>query len=155
MTLNARFVHTNLVARDWQRLARFYQEVLGCVLVPPERDLSGGWIDEATAMQGVHIRGAHLRLPGSGPNGPTLEIFQYDALADGPAPLVNRPGWGHLAFSVDDVPAAVDAMLTAGGGLLGEVVRTTIPGAGTLQFAYATDPEGNIVELQAWEDRNG
>ena len=41
MTITARYVHTNLIARDWRVLARFYQEVLGCVPVPPERDLSG------------------------------------------------------------------------------------------------------------------
>jgi len=37
----ARYVHTNLIAWDWKRLAAFYQDVFGCVPVPPERDLSG------------------------------------------------------------------------------------------------------------------
>ncbi|RPI48727.1 MAG: NUDIX domain-containing protein, partial [Chloroflexi bacterium] len=31
--LRARYVHTNLIARDWQALARFYEMVLGCVRV--------------------------------------------------------------------------------------------------------------------------
>ena len=35
------FVHVNLVAHNWRRLARFYQDVFRCVPVPPERDLSG------------------------------------------------------------------------------------------------------------------
>jgi len=36
-----RFVHTNIVARDWERLAEFYVRVFGCTPVPPERCLSG------------------------------------------------------------------------------------------------------------------
>ena len=53
MTINARYVHTNLIARDWRALARFYQEVLGCVPVPPERDLSGPDMDAGTGIPGV------------------------------------------------------------------------------------------------------
>jgi hypothetical protein len=41
MTLQATYVHTNLIAHDWRALAEFYQQVFGCVPVPPERDLSG------------------------------------------------------------------------------------------------------------------
>ena len=104
--MEARYVHTNIVARDWRRLAAFYAQVLGCVPVPPERDLSGRWMDAATGIDGVHIRGAHLRLPGYGDDGPTLEIFSYDEEEEGVTPAVNRPGLGHLAFAVDDVATA-------------------------------------------------
>lgn len=145
-----RFVHVNLVARDWRRLARFYQDVLGCVPVPPERDLAGEWLEAATGVAGARLHGAHLRLPGAGPDAPTLEIFEYDDPAPGPAPAVNRPGWGHLAFAVDDVAAMRAAVLDGGGAAVGEVVSLPVPGAGTVTFAYVTDPEGNIVELQRW-----
>ena len=66
MIISTRFVHTNLVARNWQRLARFYEQVFDCTPVPPERDLSGQWLEEATGIPGAHIRGIHLRLPGYG-----------------------------------------------------------------------------------------
>jgi len=46
---------------------------------------------------------------------------------------------------VDDVASARDAVVAAGGGLLGELVSTEIPGAGTITFVYATYPEGNII----------
>jgi predicted enzyme related to lactoylglutathione lyase len=54
---------------------------------------------------------------------------------------------------VDDVPAARDAVLAAGGGTVGEVVSREIPGAGAITFAYVTDPEGNVIELQTWSAR--
>jgi hypothetical protein len=30
------------------------------------------------------------------------------------------------------------------------IVSHAVPGAGLLTFAYATDPESNILELQSW-----
>jgi predicted enzyme related to lactoylglutathione lyase len=96
----------------------------------------------------------HLRLPGYGEHGPTLEIFQYDEILGrgdhGSAPAANRAGLGHLAFAVEDVPAACQAVLAAGGGMLGEIVSVEVAGAGWITFAYATDPEGNLIELQRW-----
>ena len=150
MALGARFSHVNLVARDWQGLAAFYQQVLGCVPVAPERDVAGPALDAATGLRGAHIRGVHLRLPGGGEKGPTLEIFQYDQGPGKPPTAINRPGLGHLAFGVDDVHAAREALLAAGGGMVGEVVTVEIAGAGSVTFFYATDPEGNVIELQSW-----
>jgi catechol 2,3-dioxygenase-like lactoylglutathione lyase family enzyme len=150
MTIRAKYVHTNIVARDWKELARFYEEVLGCTPVGPERDLSGEWLQMVTGLEDAAIRGAHLRLPGCGDEGPTLEIFQYAREADPGHKAVNRPGLAHLAFSVEDVEEARDAVLRAGGGTVGEVVTLAIPGAGTVSLAYVADPEGNILELQKW-----
>jgi catechol 2,3-dioxygenase-like lactoylglutathione lyase family enzyme len=150
MSIPARYTHTNLIARDWRRLAAFYQDVFGCIPVPPERDLQGAWLESVTGIPGAHLRGMHLRLPGYGEHGPTLEIFQYEDILDGGAPAANRAGLGHLAFAVEDVAAACEALLAAGGGMLGKVVSVEIAGAGRITFAYATDPEGNLIELQRW-----
>lgn len=146
-----KFAHTNLIAADWRRLAQFYVQVFGCIPVPPERDLSGKWLDRATTIPGAHLRGIHLRLPGWGDAGPTLEIFQYDRELEKLPPATNRPGFGHIAFKVVDVAAARRAVLAAGGADYGEMVAVEIPGAGAIQFVYVTDPEGNIIELQLWK----
>ncbi len=143
-----KYVHTNIVAKDWRKLSRFYQDIFGCTPVPPERDLSGQWLDKATGIDGARIRGIHLRLPGHGENGPTIEIFQYNDQPKSPEAFPNRPGLGHLAFAVEDVEAVKEAVLKAGGGMVGEVVRVEIPGVGCIEFAYLTDPEGNIIEVQ-------
>ncbi len=149
--VNAKFSHVNLVARNWQHLARFYEQVFGCVPVPPERDLSGEWLDDAVNVPNVHIRGMHLRLPGYGDAGPTLEIFQYSPALEHAVPAANRLGFGHVAFAVDDIAVARAAVLAAGGGDLGKVVHREISGAGRIVFVYMTDPEGNILELQKWD----
>ena len=151
-SLQALYVHTNLIAADWQGLARFYETVFGCVRVPPERDLAGPAIEAGTGLPAAHLRGVHLRLPGHGEAGPTLEIFTYDRLAGDrrPPTAVNRPGFGHLAFSVADVAAARAAVLAAGGQPVGEVVTVEVRGSGRITWCYVTDPEGNALELQSW-----
>lgn len=150
MSINARYVHTNLIANDWRKLARFYQDVFGCVPVPPERDLHGPDMERGTGVPGAHLTGMHLRLPGWGENGPTVEIFHYEPHVEHPGTTINRPGFGHLAFAVDDVPAARAAVLAAGGTALGEVVTVTIATGARVTWCYVTDPEGNPLELQAW-----
>jgi len=151
---SVRFAHVNLVARDWERLAAFYERVFDCTRVPPERDLSGDWLGAGTGVPGARIRGIHLRLPtGCGqdaPGGPTLEIFSYHPELDPLPTAPNRPGWGHVAFAVDDVAAARQAVLDAGGRALGALISTEIEGAGAITFAYVADPEGNVIELQRW-----
>ena len=155
MPFNATYVHTNLTGRDWKRLVRFYCDVFGCVPRPPERDLSGDWLEKLTSLPGARVRGLHLRLPGGDPHtGPTLEIFQYEQMEDGSRPVVNEPGYGHLAFLVDDVDEAVREVMRHGGSMVGEAVRTDVAGVGALWVAYVRDPEGNIIELQHWAKSN-
>ena len=145
-----KFVHTNLVARDWKKLADFYIQAFGCKRKPPERNLSGEWLDKATSLKGVHIRGIHLRLPGYREDGPTLEIFQYSREKRGRRPAVNKPGFGHIAFAVRDVAKTLQKVERCGGGRVGQRVSTEIEGVGRIDFVYARDLEGNVIELQKW-----
>jgi predicted enzyme related to lactoylglutathione lyase len=149
LSIDARYVHTNLIAADWRALARFYREVFDCTPVPPERDLAGEDLEAGTGIDGARLTGVHLRLPGYGEAGPTLEVFSYNTLEERGRTAVNRPGFGHIAFAVEDVPAAQEAVLRAGGGRIGEVVTIQIADGSRVTWCYVTDPEGNIVELQS------
>jgi predicted enzyme related to lactoylglutathione lyase len=150
MTIPAKYVHTNLIAADWRALADFYQQLFGCVPLPPERDFQGEKLEAGTGIPGAHLQGVHLRLPGWGENGPTLEIFNYNVLEARSKPAVNRPGFGHIAFSVADVAAAREAVLRAGGKAVGEIVTIQVATGAQVTWCYMTDPEGNILELQSW-----
>ena len=188
MIQGAKYVHTNIVARDWRALgacrelapskqesttyepslvckllilgcrllipdrllAAFYQDVLGCVPVPPERDLKGPVLEAGTGVRGAELRGMHLRLPGFSSEGPTLEIFEYSEPAPGPKPAVNRPGLAHLAFSVPSVAEAQELVLAHGGTAVGEIVTLATANGAEVTWCYVRDPEGNIVELQSW-----
>ena len=151
--MKAKYRHTNIVAKDWRKLAAFYERVLGCKPVPPERAAVGQWVERCTGVPGAEVHGVHLRLPGYGDDGPTLEIFQYNNAEQPLKTAINRPGLAHLAFEVDDVAAAKDEVLAAGGCCVGEIITTEITNAGTITLIYMTDPEGNIIELQKWESK--
>lgn len=148
--MNARYRHTSIVASDWQALASFYEDVFGCRPVPPRRDLAGPWLDRGTGVRRAHLTGIHLRLPGYGEDGPTLEIYGYARSEPRPAVAANREGIAHIAFEVDDVTAATRLVLEHGGSHVGDVTSAEVPGVGALTFVYLADPEGNVIELQSW-----
>lgn len=149
--MSMKYVHTNIVARDWRKLADFYINVFNCKPILPERDLSGEWIDKITNLANVRIQGIHLSLPGY-QDGPTLEIFSYqpECLKTGNY-AINQPGFAHIAFHVDNVQLVLDKLLQAGGSKLGELIKKDYENIGKLIVVYARDPEGNIVEIQNWD----
>lgn len=145
-----RYVHTNIIAYDAPKLIAFYKQVLGCKSIGQTRDLKGPWLDRLTGLPDAHITGEHLLLPGYNESHPTLEIFSYGRLHAALPPQVNRPGFAHIAFEVDDVQQTLADVLDAGGALVGEVVTAAYPQGMEAVFVYASDPEGNIIELQSW-----
>lgn len=149
--MNIRYAHTNIVAADWKKLADFYIAVFGCTPVPPERDLQGEWLDKGSGLENAHLKGLHLRLPGHGDNGPTLEIFQYSEMLETAMRAGNKKGYSHIAFQAEDVAALLEIALEHGATKLGEISGFQIEGAGYLTFIYIADPEGNVIELQNWK----
>lgn len=150
--MKAKFVHTNLVARDWKKLAEFYINVFGCELVPPERNYSGEELEKGAAVNESDLQGVHLRLPGYDSNGPTLEIYSYSILENKLEAAANRLGFGHIAFEVEDVESAYKEVISNGGSALGEIVRLTTKDNRIVTWVYVKDPEDNIIELQSWSD---
>ncbi len=145
-----RFAHTNIAAKDWKKLADFYIEVFDCKVKPPQRDLKGEWLDKAIGVKNARQVGVHLALPGFEKNPPTLEIFSYDEYVDNSPIMANHIGFAHIAFEVENVDDVVSKALKNGGESLGEIIENEIEGVGTIKFTYLRDPEGNIIEIQAW-----
>ena len=148
--MEIKYTHTNLVAKDWKRLAKFYIDVFDCKPKPPERDLSGEWLERLTGIDSAHIRGIHLLLPGYENDGPTLEIFQYNDVIKDDSKSINREGFTHIAFAVDDVEKCLNKLKENGGTSVGEVVTGHVDGGRTIHVVYGKDPEGNIIEIQKW-----
>ncbi len=146
-----RYAHTNIAARDWKKLSNFYINVFGCTVKPPERKLSGDWLDQATGLSNAELEGVHLLLPGHGDCGPTLEIFSYKDTHETEAIMANHAGFTHIAFEVEDVDKTLNAAMKNGGKLLGKTTEKAVEGVGLLTFLYFRDPEGNIVEIQSWK----
>lgn len=151
-----RFAHTNIVSKNWRALADFYIEVFHCKVKPPERNLSGSWLDRATGLPNARLEGVHLTLPGYDENGPALEIYSYQDMSDGESSMPNHTGWNHIGFEVDDVDRTLKNALKKGAQLLGKSSKISAPGVCELKFVYFRDPEGNVVEIQSskkWKNR--
>lgn len=149
--MKIRYAHTNIIAKDWRKLVDFYIAVFHCQPVPPERNQSGDWLEKGTGVKNAALEGMHLRLPGYGNEGPTLEIYSYAEMIPQSPSTANRQGLGHLAFEVEDLEVCLQKALENGGHKHGEISQTTVEGVGTIHFIYIADPEGNIIELQHWD----
>ncbi len=145
--------HVNLVVADMRAMIDFYCKVLGMRLAR-QVTISGPWIDDVTALKDVSADVAFLEAP----SGPTIELIYYHrpqgSRAQGQE-IPNTFGLRHIAFRVSDIEGLVAAIRAAGVPLVSEI--HCVP---TAQVAYAQtqkrlvyfrDPEGNLLELCAYE----
>lgn len=139
-----RFDQVKMVARDVEALAGFYEVAIGCDLISPITDFRDEVLARGVGAPGTHLRMAWLSLPGTSEGGTLLELYQ---LVGWHGDWPYRPGQGHLAFEVDDVPTAVDRVVSAGGSSLGEIVDWKAPSGNLARFVFMRDPEGNVVDL--------
>ena len=146
-----RFAHTNIASSDWKKLADFYINVFDCKIKPPQRNLSGKWLDTATGLTDAKLEGIHLLLPGHGDNPPTLEIFTYEKMQKTLNIMPNSSCITHIAFEVEDVNITLKKAFENGAKELGKIVENEIKDVGVIQFVYFRDPEGNIIEIQSWK----
>ena len=146
-----KYVHTNIISKDWKRLAEFYIQVFECTLQPPARDQSGTWLEKGTGVKNAHLKGVHLLLPGYDTGGPTIEIYSYQEVKETELLDANSRGFGHIAFEVDNVQAIYNKVIANGGSSLGDISSNTVEGVGLITFVYLRDPDGNIIEIQHWD----
>ena len=151
MSLKFKYVHTNIVAKNWEKLAGFYIKVFGCTIVPPIRHYNGKDLDSAVNIKDVVLNGVHLRLPGHNKSGPTLEIFSYNPSLKKQSCKVNTPGITHLAFEVSDVQKAYKKVIENGGKKVGKIITLKRSDRKKVTWCYVKDPEGNMIELQKWD----
>ena len=128
MPPSASFGFTKLVVHDLDKLAAFYCEVYGLHAVQRVRGhrIGGEEIDEIMLSADPDAAFGSLvllRYPGRGPS-PAGELI--------------------LGFTTDDLPALLDRVRAAGGGVHAPIKE--IPEL-KLRVAFATDPEGHLAEL--------
>jgi catechol 2,3-dioxygenase-like lactoylglutathione lyase family enzyme len=135
------FVHVGLVVEDLDETVRFLT-LLGFDCGRPSV-FSGEWIDRIIGLEDATVEVAMVR----GPDGSDVfEVVRFrspPAGAGEPAPPANRPGFRHIAFTVDDVRGLVDRVRAAGWETVGEIVDYE----STFLLCYVRGPEGLIFEL--------
>lgn len=140
-----RLAHINLVARNADALAAFYVSVMKCHIFREPRTLSGEIVSKGNGLPNSEIRSIWLRFPGL--EHPFLEIHEHSVTHHRNHPRVNEPGYGHLAFQVEDINSTLSSIIEAGGCQIGQITDFGTPETVYL-IAYARDPEGNVLELE-------
>jgi len=116
--MGMKYVHTNLIAKNWRTLAVFYQEVFDACL---------------SRRRGTCPESGSTRLPGSAGHifSGCTSAFRATETTDQPSRsfsmalcgasfrLAEYAGIYHVAFAVDHVEAAVREALTHGGSAVG------------------------------------
>lgn len=136
------FHHPGLVVPDLKTARRFYAEALGF-----EYMREYGWDESSSelAEQAIDVAGSTTRCVLMKCGNCFLELFQFLTPQPQGDPMQRRAcdyGIAHLAFQVEDIEAAFEQLVAAGG-----VVHNPPVQAGEAWSTYARDPFGNIIEL--------
>ena len=149
--------HVGFTVPDLEEATRFFVDVIGCehiYTLGPFRDDDGDWM---ARQLNIHPRAVMRELRFFRcRTGPNFELFKYDAPNQRREPPANSDvGGHHLAFYVDDVPAAVAYLENRGVRILGEPVRRTEGPSGGQTWVYFLTPWGMQLELVSFRGGKG
>lgn len=133
-----RFLHVNIITKDWEKCTAFYRSAFDGHRVGKPRDYEGSFIRNLAGMsEPVHVVGEHVSMPGYGVNCPTVEVFTYSVPSGQKPRTLSDTGILCLGFSADDMDAAVKAVTDAGGAVVSR----------NQQAALLTDVDGNLLRI--------
>jgi predicted enzyme related to lactoylglutathione lyase len=136
MLRSAPILHFSAVVDDLERTVAFYGDAFGFTPSLPPTDL-GDAFARMVGVAGVSARLAQLVHPDR------PETLEFVACTGQPGAASDAIPLAHVAFSVPDLDAALDAARAAGAEVLGEVVAFS-EGRST----YCREPGGSVFELE-------
>jgi catechol 2,3-dioxygenase-like lactoylglutathione lyase family enzyme len=134
------FSHVALVSHDLDRLADFYQLLLGFAPNRRVNKVAGPRADEVIDFDQTHIRAAWFDTSNM-----VLELWQFvnPVTPEPGAPIpFERIGYNKFAFEVADIEHDYKRLVEAGVQFLSEPVQTE-----ESTEVYARDPDGNLFSL--------
>jgi catechol 2,3-dioxygenase-like lactoylglutathione lyase family enzyme len=143
--------HIGITVPDIDNATRYFIDAFGAealydVLSPAEEPLGGPEIEAAVGVpRGTRVRAIRLlRLH----DGPSLELFHYEASEQKAAPIPSDFGLQHFAVYVDNLAEAAERVRNAGGQMLrGPLDLPGIEGGPGNKFWYTRTPWGLTIEL--------
>jgi catechol 2,3-dioxygenase-like lactoylglutathione lyase family enzyme len=150
--------HIGITVPNLDDASRFLERALGATpmydSVKRDAPMSGatieGQLDLAQGTTLVAMRMMKLA------NGPGIELFEMMGARQQPAATPSDLGLQHFALQVDDIDAAADRFVAAGGRLVtGPNVMFGSSEAEGNTFLYARTPWGTIVEFFHMSTKRG
>lgn len=143
--------HIGLTVPDLDEATAFFVDVLGAAVVFDAGPFKSD--DDWMARHlNVHPRAEipRLRMLRCG-TGPALELFEYKAPAQARSvPANSDVGGHHIAFYVEDLPAAVQYLTERGARILGTPTLLAAGPSAGLHFVYFLAPWGLQLELVSY-----
>jgi catechol 2,3-dioxygenase-like lactoylglutathione lyase family enzyme len=138
-----KFDHVTIVVRDVEAAKRFFgllgfKEVKSVVI-------SGQVMDDYMGIQGLEADHVTLAIEDPHTEVQLLHYHHPAAIADADAGKLNKVGFNHICFGVDDLDAEV-ARLTAAGVAL----RNKVMDFHSRKLVFLRGPEDITVELAEW-----
>ena len=132
--------HVALVSHDLDRLADFYENLLGHKPNRRTNKAAGPRFDEVADYDDVHIRAAWFDM-----NNMILELWQFvnPVTPEPGAPIpFEKIGYNKFAFEVSDIQSDYKRLLESGVEFLSEPVQTD-----ESTEVFGRDPDGNLFSL--------
>ncbi len=140
-----RFDHVTLVVRDMEEATRFFG-LLGFE-VDIDVTISGGVIAEYMGIEGIEAQHVTMALAGS-PVRQEIQLVKYHHPDPFPDPHINdlnKIGYNHVCFAVEDIEAEVARLKSHGVNF-----RNKIMDFHNRKLIYFYGPEGVTLELAQW-----
>ena len=143
------FDHVTVVVRDLEKAKAFF------ALLGFEQDrsvvISGERVARYMSVPGIEADHVTLVLRGASPGTPRTEVqlLHYrrpDALPDPTLERLDRVGFNHVCFAVDDLEALLARLRAEGVATRSEVMDFQ-----QRKLVFLVGPEGITVELAQWE----
>ncbi|MEM7613279.1 MAG: VOC family protein [Pseudomonadota bacterium] len=137
--------HIGLSVRDLDLALSFYQTASGFELVSRETVDSNPAADEFFGQPGIRYEIAVLKAPNM-----MFELIEFAGNRDLPAATKprNGPGMTHTCFQSPIEDPGFDKFVTAGATPISRGGQPVDLGGYGVTYAYAYDPEGNMIELE-------
>ena len=134
--------HTSLAVSDLDAAIAFYRAAFGYELNFEEKGMS----DQIARMAGIEGLTCDLAQLRSDLGDHVLELIAFHR-SDGESPPLRdaplRPGAAHIAFAVEDLDAALDAVETLGAVRVGDVTEFDEG-----RSVYCREPSGSFFEME-------
>ena len=146
-----RIDHVNIVVSDIEGAVAFYCAVFG-LRRGFGTTLEGAWIERVTGIAGAKARCIFLESEGE----TRVELLQYVAptgIAVEANALPNTLGLRHVAFTVEDLDAVVERLISMGIQLVSEPVEVpfAVGSLGRKRLCYFHDEDGVLLEVAAYQ----